>query len=359
MARNIRSGSVTPNLDEPVNPGHQSVAEAGSSSAPALEVSGLSVRLVRSGATIPLVEDIDFTVARGEMHAVVGETGAGKTMTARALLGLLPRGILGDGDVSLCGEPGISLASAEQTHSVRGTRVGIVLQNPAGMFDPLLRIRRQLMEGVLRRNLMSKSDAWDRAVELLRSMGFADAEAVMELYPHQLSGGMAQRAAIAMTLMPDPDVIIADEPTSALDAHLRADVLDLLRQVAATRGAAVLVISHDLSLVSNFCDSISVLYAGRIVERGPTAAVLSKPQHPYTRILLDCSPALDAPHRQPLRTIAGVPPPPTEWPAGCVFEPRCPLAFERCRIERPILRAQLERRAACHLAFGDECDSDI
>jgi oligopeptide/dipeptide ABC transporter ATP-binding protein len=154
-----------------------------------------------------------------------------------------------------------------------------------------------------------------------------------------------------MALMPHPQVVIADEPTSALDAHLRIEVLEILRRLAKEQHAAVLVVSHDLGLVSNFCDSIAVMYAGRVVEHGPSKAVLSTPQHPYTEALLTCSPALDAEPRAVLRVIGGAPPPPGTWPPGCVFQPRCPLAFDRCESERPALETHGARSAACHLAF--------
>jgi oligopeptide/dipeptide ABC transporter ATP-binding protein len=282
----------------------------------------------------------------------VGETGAGKTLTVRSLVGLLPQGIGATGEMSVGGESSIALSNLTQVAPVRGTRIGIVLQNPIAMFDPMLRMRSQLIEGVVRRRLMSKRDAIDRAQALLVRLGFPDVDRVLDLYPHQLSGGMGQRLAIAMVLMPRPSVIIADEPTSALDANLRVDALRLLREIGEEQHTAILLVSHDLGLVSNFCDDLAVMYAGRIVEQGPAREVLGNPQHPYTRALAECSPWLEVGSRQPLASISGTAPSPNQWPTGCTFAPRCPLVFERCIDERPLLRRQEHRQAACHLAFG-------
>jgi oligopeptide/dipeptide ABC transporter ATP-binding protein len=318
----------------------------------AILVEELAVGAARQGRPrLPLVEDVELVVRPREVSGIVGETGAGKTLTVKALLGLLPAGTSATGRIVL-GESGSwDLSAPQELRRLRGRDLGVVLQNPVGMFDPLVRVRHQLTEGVVRRRVMRKRQALERARELLASMGFGDAEAVLELFPHQLSGGMAQRVAIAMALMPHPRVVVADEPTSALDAHLRVEALELLRHVAREQDAAVLLVSHDLGLVSHFCDSITVMYAGRVVERGATAAVLGRSQHPYTRALLECSPALDAIPHSSLPTIPGAPPPPGAWPPACVFEPRCPLAFARCREERPALRSDGGRAAACHLAF--------
>ena len=319
----------------------------------AVRVSNLAVATAPVNASpVPLIEGVDLAVGRQEVMGIVGETGSGKTLTMKAMLGLLPPGTRGAGRMWIGEDPeGFDLAVPDSMRPIRGKAIGVVLQNPVGMFDPLMKVKSQLVEGVLAKKLMTREQALSRAQGLLESMGFRDADAILELYPHQLSGGMSQRAAIAMALMPHPQVIIADEPTSALDAHLRLDVLAILRRLAQEQHAAVLLVSHDLGLVSNFCDSIAVMYAGRVVEHGSSSAVLRNPQHPYTEALLTCSPALDAEPRAVLRVIGGAPPPPGNWPPGCVFHPRCPLAFERCRHERPALRSHGERLAACHLAF--------
>ncbi|MFN8621676.1 MAG: ABC transporter ATP-binding protein [Chloroflexota bacterium] len=319
----------------------------------ALEVSDLHVWVMADGAKRHLVEGVGFSVRRGTVMGIVGETGAGKTMTVRSLLGLLPPGVRSSGALRLDGRASFALADHDRLVDIRGGGIGIILQNPVGMFDPLKRMSAQLTEGVVRRRMMSEKDALVRARELLAHLGFPDPDATLALYPHQVSGGMGQRLAIAMTLMPRPRVIVADEPTSALDANLRVDALRLLRRMGQEEDAAIVLVSHDLGLVSNFCDTLAVMYAGRIVEAGPTARVLRHPEHPYTRALAACSTSIDAPRRQPLSVIPGTAPAPQDWPSGCLFAPRCPLAFDRCVAERPELRWVAGEAAACHLAFGE------
>jgi oligopeptide/dipeptide ABC transporter ATP-binding protein len=306
------------------------------------------------GVARHLVDGVEFAVRHGEVMGIVGETGAGKTMTVRSLLGLLPPGVRSAGELCLDGRPPRALADHDGLREIRGSGIGIILQNPVGMFDPLKRMRAQLIEGVVRRRVMSERDATARARGMLEHLGFPDPDAALQLYPHQVSGGMGQRLAIAMTLMPRPRVIVADEPTSALDANLRVDALRLLRRVGAEEDAAIVIVSHDLGLVSNFCDSLAVMYAGRIVEAGPTARVLRHPEHPYTRALAACSTSIDAAPRQRLPVIPGTAPAPQDWPSGCRFAPRCALAFDRCTAEAPELRREEDRAAACHLAFGGD-----
>ena len=312
-------------------------------------VDRLSVRHRESGREI--VASVSFEAGPGEILGVVGETGAGKTLTMQAMLGLLPRGLVASGSLQLRDRAEVSFEDMSTLRGLAGRDITMILQNPAAMLDPLIKVGKQLVEGPRRLKLLSKERALERALELLNELGFKDAEAILNLYPHQLSGGMAQRVAIAMMMMPRPTVLIADEPTSALDAHIRVEVLSLLSSVARAENSAVVLVSHDLGLIGKFADRILVLYAGHIMEEGPTEAVLSRPLHPYTKALLDCSPSLAAKSRQPLQVIAGIPPYPGEWPTGCVFEPRCPLADERGRRERPALRRMDNRMVACHRAF--------
>jgi oligopeptide/dipeptide ABC transporter ATP-binding protein len=313
----------------------------------ALEVRELTVALRE--APVELVQDVSLQVARGEVTAIVGETGAGKTVTMRALLGLLPPGLRPSGSVQLGDAPAVALDDRAGLARLRGRQVGIVLQNPFGAFDPLLRIGRQMAEGVVATGAAEPAAARDRAAELLGAMGFRDAQHVLDLYPHELSGGMRQRAAIAMAMMPEPGVIIADEPTSALDAHLRTGILELLRGLARDHDLAVVMISHDLSLVGRFCDTVTVMYAGRVVESGPAAETLARPAHHYTAALVAAAPRIDAEPRQPLPTIPGTLPSPEARPAGCAFVPRCPRADEVCSAERPLVGPVAPGRlTACH-----------
>jgi oligopeptide/dipeptide ABC transporter ATP-binding protein len=307
------------------------------------------VRLhVRRGRSwVPVVDGVDLGVERREVVGIVGETGAGKTLLTRALVGLLPRAVRAEGRVMLGGRE--FTAGSPEARETLATSAAVVLQNPVTALDPLARVSRQITEAVVRHGVLPKDAARNRALDLLSRMGFDDPDHVMRLYPHQLSGGMAQRVQIASALMVKPQVLIVDEPTSALDAGVRIEVLRILRDVTAQEGAGMLLVSHDLALVSHFCDRVVVLYAGRVLEAGRTAAVLTEPRHPYTRALVSCSPSPDTPPRRPLPMIGGAPPAPGEWPSGCVFRPRCPHAFDRCAEERPRLLPTGRVVAACHL----------
>lgn len=319
----------------------------------ALAASGIRVER-RDGAV--LVDGVDLALAPGQVTGVVGETGAGKTLTMRALLGLVPPALRVSGAMRLADGAETPLADARAVARRRGRELGIVLQNPFGSFDPLLRIGRQMTEAVVRLELMSAGDAHARARSLLDAMGFPDPVAVLELWPHELSGGMLQRVAIAAAMMPAPSVLVADEPTSALDAHLRLDVLRLLRDVSRDERTAVLLVSHDLGLVSHSCDEVVVMYAGRVVEAGPCAEVLDAPGHPYTRALLRCSLRLDLPPRTPLSTIEGAAPRIGEERVGCAFAPRCPVRIEACGSLRPAEAPAVGGHVvSCHLAEEVAC----
>lgn len=321
------------------------------SSATALEVENLNVYARGSRGTEPLqlVEDVDFRVSVGGVLGVVGETGAGKTMTIRATLGLLPRGVFAEGSIRL-GDDHVAVSSDRTLGPYLGRSTGIVLQNPFDMLDPLMRTGGQMAEGVLRAGLMSKREARDRASHLLSMMGFDDPSRVLSLYPSELSGGMAQRVSIALALMPGPLVVAVDEPTSALDAQSRLEVLGLIRTLCAAEGTAVIFVSHDLDLVGRVCEEVAVMYAGRVIEHGNTATVMGHPTHPYTKSLMNCVPTVESPPRAPMPVIPGSPPPPGSWPGGCRFEPRCPHASDRAVSERPELRPVLGRDVACHRA---------
>lgn len=315
-----------------------------------VETRELSVAAHRQGSWTRVVEDVDLAVSAGEIVGLVGETGAGKTLTTRALIGLLPRGVRAQGHVTL-GDREYDAGDERSARAGLGRDAGMVLQNPATALNPLSRVRGQLVEGVRHLGLLSRADADLRARSLLSQLGFDDPDRVLELHPHQLSGGMAQRVSIAAALMPGPKLLVVDEPTSALDAHVRVEVLRLVRAIAHESRTAVLLVSHDLALVGGFCDRVNVMYAGRIVETGPTGAVLADPQHPYTEALRACAITTEAVGRERLATIPGVPPAPEAWPSGCVFEPRCHLAFDDCRRIRPPLADVAEARtSACLLA---------
>jgi oligopeptide/dipeptide ABC transporter ATP-binding protein len=311
-----------------------------------LTVRGLRVELAaKTERPVRLVDGVDLDLHAGELVGVVGETGAGKTLTMRAILGLLPNGVRASGALNLAGES-FDLSVTAQPRSLLGRQTSVVLQNPVGMLDPLIRVGDQLVEGVVRVLGWDASDAEARARKLLTMMGFKDPDRVVRLYPHQLSGGMAQRVATAMGLMPQPKVLVLDEPTSALDANVRVEVMRLFQSTAREEQTGAFLVSHDLGLLSNFCDRIVVLYAGRVAESGTAQDVLGNPIHPYTRALLASSVGLDTPAKQLLPIIAGQPPRPDSRPPGCAFAPRCPHAIAECSDGVPQLTGQ-DHKSAC------------
>lgn len=259
-----------------------------------MKVRGVTVTTTRG--TQSIVKGFDADVDAGHIVAIVGETGAGKTMSTKAVLGLLPSGLEATGTVQI-GEATFDISHG-QTTPLLGSQTSMVLQNPAGMLDPRMRIGRQIIEGVVARGNLERRAAVEKGKHLLQRMGFADVQRVWDLYPHQLSGGMSQRAGIAMALMPSPSLLVVDEPTSALDAHVRNEVLRLIQQEAVAEGAAVMLISHDLRLVGDYADQVIVMRNGGVVEAGPAGSVLVEPTHSYTRGLLEVSPTLRWHHRQ-------------------------------------------------------------
>ena len=312
-----------------------------------LRVSGLTIRPSQRGPV--MIGPVSFQAPGGAAVGIVGETGAGKTLLLRALMGLLPTGF------EMAGEIGIPSAAAplRQAGMLRaelGRHIGVVLQSPFTAFDPLRSVGAQLVEGVLRRRLMGKQAAQDRAISLLHQMGFDRPAELVRLFPNQLSGGMAQRIAIAMAVMPDPAVVLADEPTSALDATLRIRVLELLQDFTRRRDAVLVMVSHDLGLVAEFSQQLIVLYSGRVVETGPASELVSQPRHPYTQALLACTPKLGPAAQRQLPSIPGSVPSPLQRIPGCRYAARCPLVTDRCRTEEPLLRTIGGAQVACHLA---------
>ncbi len=285
-----------------------------------LEVDGLRVEL----GGVALVEDFSFSLAPGRVHAVVGESGSGKTLSALALLGLLPEGVTSRGRVLVEGRP---------PNGRRG--FAMVLQEPLSALNPVLSVGDQLIETLEVNGAPGDVDA--RAAELLSEVGIADGAERLKMFPHQLSGGLRQRVSIACALAAAPRVLIADEPTTALDASMRGVILSLLRRLARERSMGVWLITHDLHSVREASDEVSVMYAGRVVEHGPTAEVLSRPRHPYTAALLSSNPSATPPGTR-LPAIAGAVPLAGEVIGGCRFHPRCPRAIDRCSVERPALR---------------------
>jgi oligopeptide/dipeptide ABC transporter ATP-binding protein len=317
------------------------------SAGPALSVSDLAVR--RSGQ--PMIGPISFTAAGGSTVALVGETGAGKTLVLRSLMGLLPAGFEMAGEIKI--GPNGSMKTPAALQAQLGRQLGVVLQSPFTAFDPLRPVGAQVTEGVLRRKLMRKDAARERSARLLRQMGFEQPDELGKLFPNQLSGGMAQRVAIAMSVMPSPAVVLADEPTSALDATLRIRVLELLQDFIREQDAVLVMVSHDLGLVADFSQQLIVLYSGRVVESGAAGELLAQPRHPYTQALIACTPQLGPAGRRELPSIPGSVPSPLQRITGCRFAARCPLVIDRCRTEEPLLRTiggGPGTQVACHRA---------
>jgi peptide/nickel transport system permease protein len=328
-----------------VEPVSSSSAKSGASD-PALLVEGLRVRI----GDAEIVSGVSFSIAPGEMVGLVGESGSGKTMTALAIARLLPVGAVVDGEVRLLGRR-LAAMRPRQLARFLGTELAFIFQDPMSSFNPALTMGRQLTEGVREHRRLNRRAAAETALARLSEVNVPAPRRVLRQYPHELSGGMRQRAMIAMGLMNEPRLLICDEPTTALDVTIQAQIMDLLARVNRKHGAAVLLISHNLALVRQNCSRVLVMYAGRIVEDLASDRLLSDALHPYTRSLLAAVPDLDRPRGTPLTTIPGQPPTPAAHPTGCPFHPRCPLAQDRCRRELPPLDVRPGgQRVACWMA---------
>ncbi|HTJ37572.1 MAG TPA: ABC transporter ATP-binding protein [Dactylosporangium sp.] len=275
------------------------------------------------------VRQVSLTVHKGESLGLVGESGSGKTLTCRAVLGVLPPGAeVAGGRITLDGTD-LTTLDRRGWDRIRGGRVAAVFQDPASYLNPSLTVGRQLAEQLRLKRGLRRGETRAAAVELLEAMGIRRAEAVFGQYPHELSGGMLQRALIAIAVAGDPGLLVADEATTALDPAVQAEVLELLADLRERRGLALLLVSHDLAVVAQVCDRVAVFYAGEIVEQGPTADVIANPRHPYTEALLRVA-SLGDWRRRDLAVIPGRPPEPGAYPPGCRFAARCAFAAERC-----------------------------
>jgi peptide/nickel transport system ATP-binding protein len=295
-----------------------------------LAVRDLRIVIDTPAGEIPVVDGVSFDVAEGEIMGLVGESGSGKTMIGRALLRLLPtrRARIAGGTIAFAGRD-LARLDEEAMRAVRGREVTMIFQNPSSHLDPVMRVGDQVAEAVARRDDVGRRAARVRAGELFAEVGIADPVRRLDAYPHELSGGMRQRAMIAAALACRPRLLVADEPTTALDVTVQKQILTLLRTLRDRSGFAVILITHDLGVVAETCDSVGVLYAGRLVERGGCAELLTRPLHPYTAGLVGSQPELAVPGRR-LPAIPGQPPAPGELPVGCRFHPRCGLAEPAC-----------------------------
>jgi peptide/nickel transport system ATP-binding protein len=311
-----------------------------------LEVKNLRVEFPTRRGTLLALDDISFDIAPGEVLGVVGESGAGKSLTGAAIIGLLePPGRIASGEVRLAGQR-IDNLPYEEMRKLRGRRIGAIFQDPLTSLNPLYTIGRQLTETIQTHLPVSAEQARARAIALLQETGIPAAEQRIDQYPHQFSGGMRQRVVIALALAAEPQLIVADEPTTALDVSIQAQIISLLKRLCKEHGAAIMLVTHDMGVIAETCDRVAVLYAGRVAEIGPVQDVIHRPQHPYTAGLMGSIPAMDE-DREQLLQIDGAMPRLNAIPSGCAFNPRCPHTMARCRSERPELMDAGATRAAC------------
>lgn len=321
-------------------------------SSPILQVEDLHVEFRTDEATVQAVSGVSFAVERGQTLGIVGESGSGKSVTNLAIMGLVPQppGRVTKGQALYNGRDLLKL-STQELRSVRGHKIAMIFQDPMTALNPFLTVEEQLTE-VTRLHLKhTRKQALAHAIEMLERVGIPGAAQRVHEYPHQFSGGMRQRVMIAMALSCQPDILIADEPTTALDVTIQAQILDLMRDLQQNTGTAIVLITHDLGVVANSCDQVSVMYAGKIVEQASAKALFAQPRHPYTLGLLNSMPRWDAPAGDRLNVIEGQPPDLARLPSGCAFHPRCPYRFERCLTEVPALFPRHDE--GCYACFAD------
>jgi peptide/nickel transport system ATP-binding protein len=320
-----------------------------------LDVRKLRTELDLSSGPATVVDDVSFHVNHRETVALVGESGCGKSMTALSLMRILPTppARIAGGQVLLDGEDLLAL-SASGMQAVRGREIAMIFQDPMTSLNPVMSIGNQIIEAIQQHEPLSRADARRRALEWLRAVRIPDAERRLDEYPHRLSGGMRQRVMIAMALCCSPKLLIADEPTTALDVTIQAQILALLKQLQSEFGTGIVLITHNLGIVADVADRVVVMYGGRIVEEAPAEKLFGTPRHPYTRGLMGATPRFErraVPKGVRFSEIPGMVPQITDMPPGCCFAPRCPMAMERCRVERPRLETAADgSRVACFAA---------
>ena len=314
-----------------------------------LQVNNLVVEFTSRHGTLRALDEVSFEIAPGEILGIVGESGAGKSLTGAAIIGLLePPGKIASGSVRLHGQRIDNLAEQDM-RKIRGRKIGAIFQDPLTSLNPLYTVGRQLTETISTHLNVDGAEARRRAIDLLKDTGIPAAEQRIDHYPHQFSGGMRQRVVIALALAAEPQLIVADEPTTALDVSIQAQIISLLKRICKERGAAVMLITHDMGVIAETCDRVAVLYAGRVAEIGPVHQVIHHPAHPYTQGLMACIPDMTQ-DREHLHQIDGAMPRLNAIPSGCAYNPRCPQATARCRTQRPDLMAAQATQAACWLA---------
>jgi oligopeptide/dipeptide ABC transporter ATP-binding protein len=323
-----------------------------------LSVKDLEVQFSTRKSIIYAVNGISFDLDEGETLGIVGESGCGKSVTSLAMLGILPKqGRVPNGTVEFGGQDLLTLGDSE-LRDIRGKDIAMIFQDPMTSLNPVLRIERQMVEGIRKHLGLDKAGARGEAISLLEQVGIPDAERRLRDYPHQFSGGMRQRVMIAMAISCKPKILIADEPTTALDVTIQAQILELLKQLVAERGMALILITHDLGVVAGVCDRTNVMYAGRFVETGQTVDIFARPRHPYTLGLLRSVPRLDSSDKERLQPIPGTVTNLTSKPTSCSFAPRCAYAVDESRSEVPLLR-QIDSPDHLVACFNPVPDEDL
>ncbi|MGA3298076.1 MAG: ABC transporter ATP-binding protein [Candidatus Bathyarchaeia archaeon] len=318
-----------------------------------LRVENLRTTFRIYGGTVYPLDEVTFAIREGETLGMVGETGSGKSVTALSIMRLIePPGEIVGGQVLLEGED-LLAKSEEEMRKIRGSKIAMIFQDPMTSLDPVYRIGNQIVEVLMLHQQMDRNKALERAVELLAAVGIPSPGRVSRMYPHEASGGIKQRAMIAMALSCQPRLLIADEPTTALDVTVEAQIIELMRRLKNETKSSILFITHNLGVVAQFCDKVIVMYAGSVVESAPVSDLFSSPLHPYTKGLLESIPRIDR-KRRLLPIIQGNVPSMTNPPSGCRFHPRCPHAMPRCKIKKPVLNeAQPAHFVSCFL-FDEE-----
>ncbi|MDB5084033.1 MAG: peptide transporter ATP-binding protein [Bacilli bacterium] len=313
-----------------------------------LEVKDLEVSFKTHGGEVQAVRGVTFSLNKGEVLAVVGESGSGKSVTAQTIMRLIacPPAVIKNGSIRFDDRTDILSLTDKQMEAVRGSEIGMIFQDPMTSLNPTMTVGRQIAEGLIKHQALSKSAGLDKAVELLQLVGIANAKERANQYPHQFSGGMRQRVVIAIALACNPKLLIADEPTTALDVTVQAQILDLLKELCDKLGSSILMITHDLGVVANIADKVIVMYAGKVVERGTARELFYDPKHPYTWGLLRSIPRLDTDDTMDLIPIEGTPPNLLNPPQGCAFAARCPYAMDICTTRQPEETAVSESHAA-------------
>ncbi|MCR8642736.1 ABC transporter ATP-binding protein [Paenibacillus sp. N1-5-1-14] len=322
---------------------------------PLLEIKGLETHFFTDRGRVPAVDGVDIQIRKGEVLGIVGESGCGKSVMSLSVMGLIPQppGKIVSGSIEFKNQNLASL-SENRMQQIRGNEIAMIFQEPMTSLNPVFTSGNQIVETVRLHRKIGKKEARAHTIEMLRKVGIPRPEAVVDQYPHQLSGGMRQRVMIAMAMSCDPELLIADEPTTALDVTIQAQILDLMKQLNRDSGTAIMMITHDLGVVSEICDRIVVMYAGKVVEEGDKRSILKNPQHPYTKGLIQSVPDMSS-KQERLYSIPGTVPSPRALPQGCRFAPRCEYVMEKCHQEMPSLMAiDADHRSRCWLHMPEE-----